>query len=235
MMQQLTIKSAGAARGLIGMVSDAFCAHRRITLLADFAAVGTTFERVSEAMREQRHCDLTVLTPALLLRLQQAFPLRVLSAGSLGSTMTCFACRGDVRAFDISTIETLRRTLSEVDAIYTGDIRQSTVGRHLVHMLETLGLTGDLRPNVVEFPGGAPAVAALGDAKDKRVLAFAQRTEVLQNSGAVLAGPLPHAFRLATEYVLAVIDHAQAAQDFAAFLTAESLANTRRESGFDPV
>jgi hypothetical protein len=234
-MRQLTIKSAGAARGLIGMVSDAFLARHRITLLADFAAVGTTFERVSEAMRAQQHCDLTVLTPALLQRLEQAFPHRVSAAGSLGSTMTCFACRGDVRAFDVSTVETLRRTLGEVDAIYTGDTRQSTVGRHLVHMLETLGLTGDLRPNVVEFPGGAPAVEALDDAKDKRVLAFAQRTEVLQNPGAVLVGPLPQTFRLATEYVLAVIDHSQPAQDFAAFLTAESLASTRRESGFDPV
>jgi hypothetical protein len=234
-MQQLSIKSAGAARGLIGMVSDEFFARHRIELSSEFAAVGTTFDRVSEAMRAQEDCGLTILTPAFFQRLQQAFPQRVTLGGSLGSTMTCFACRSDAGAFQISTVDALRRTLSQVDAVYTGDTRQSTVGRHLIYVLETLGLIDELRPDVVEFPGGAQAVAALADVEGKRVLAFAQRSEVLQNAEVLFVGPLPEAFRLATEYVLAVIDNAPAAEDFAAFLTAGSLESARRASGFDPV
>jgi molybdate transport system substrate-binding protein len=234
-MQQLSIKSAGAARGLIGMVSDEFFARHRIKLSSDFAAVGTTFDRVSEAMRTHEDCGLTILTPAFFRRLQQAFPQRVTLGGSLGSTTTCFSCSGDAGAFQISTVDALRRTLSEVDAVYTGDTRQSTVGRHLIYVLEALGLRGELRPDVVEFPGGAQAVAALAGVEGKRVLAFAQRSEVLQIPKVLFVGPLPEPFHLATEYVLGVIDNAAAAEEFAAFLTAGLLESVRRESGFDPV
>lgn len=234
-MQQLSIKSAGAARGLIGMVADEFFARHRIKLSSDFAAVGTTFDRVSEAMRTHEDCGLTILTPAFFRRLQQAFPQRVTLGGSLGSTTTCFSCGGDAGAFQISTVDALRRTLSEVDAVYTGDTRQSTVGRHLIYVLEALGLRGELRPDVVEFPGGAQAVAALAGVGGKRVLAFAQRSEVLQIPKVLFVGPLPEPFHLATEYVLGVIDNAAAAEEFAAFLTAGLLESVRRESGFDPV
>ena len=233
-MEHLYIKSAGAARGLIGAVSDAFAGRQRVELSAQFGAVGTTFDRVREAMLTDDHCDLAVLTPALLRRLQEDFPRRVSAAGSLGSTVTCLACHRAAEAFDISTVDALRETLSAVDVIFTGDTRQSTVGRHLTHVLERLGISGERCPDVVGFAGGADAVAALSTAAGKRALACAQLTEVRQHPEAVFVGPFPEAFHLATEYMLAIIDNGQAARDFAAFLTGPSAADERRKSGFDP-
>jgi molybdate transport system substrate-binding protein len=234
MTELLYVKSAGAARGLIGSVSDVFTGRQQIELSAQFGAVGTTFDRVREAMLAHDRCDLAVLTPALVRRLQDAFPQRVSPGGSLGSTVTCLACRGDAQSFDIATVDALRRTLSKLDVIFTGDTQQSTVGRHLSLVLERLGLVGELCPDVVSFAGGADAVAALGTAAGKRALACAQLTEVRQHPEAVFVGPFPEAFHLATEYVLAIIDNGRPARDFAAFLTGSLVESARRESGFDP-
>jgi molybdate transport system substrate-binding protein len=233
MMEHLYIRSSGAAYGLIGTLSNGFSASRQIELSSEFAAVGTTFERVRDALLTDQRCDLAVLTPALAQRLIGEFPDRVTPGGSLGITATCLACVGDAKAFDISTVDALRKTFSSLDVIYTGDTRHSTVGRHLMQVLERLDLADGLGPEVVDFPGGALAVAALRDT-DKRALACAQLTEIRQHADATSVGPLPGKFHLASEYVLAIIDKAPAATHFAAMLTDASQVETRRRSGFEP-
>jgi len=232
-MEHLYINSAGAARGLIETTSAGLAEVRQFAPVTEFAAVGATFDLVRQAMAANKRCDLVVLTPDLLQRLAEEFPRRVTPAGSLGFTPTCLACRSGVKPADISTVDALRRAIGDVEVIFTGDLRQSTIGRHTVHLLRSLGFEGKSAPGVVDFPGGAQAVAALATT-DKRVLACAQLTEIRLHPSAVLVGPLPAEFYLATEYVLGVIDGSQPARDYAALLTGAVLEETRRQSGFNP-
>ncbi|QWA10014.1 hypothetical protein GTU79_22500 [Sodalis ligni] len=232
-MKDLYIKSAGAARGLIESTCEEFSAHRQLRLSKEFAAVGTTFDRARQALSAGEHCDLVALTPDLLRRLAGEFPERIAPAGTLGFTPTCLACRQGVEPADISTVAALRRAISAVDAIFTGDLRQSTIGRHTVYLLKSLGFDSRSTPDIVEFPGGAQAVAAMA-AADKSVLAIAQLTEIRLHPSAVLVGPLPAEYYLATEYVLGVVDDSPAAWDYAALLTDLSQEQTRRQCGFNP-
>ncbi|WP_413741513.1 molybdate ABC transporter substrate-binding protein [Sodalis sp. RH15] len=232
-MNDLYIISAGAARGLIESTCEEFSAPRQLTPAKEFAAVGTTFDRARQAMSVHERCDLVALTPDLLQRLTGEFPGRIAPAGTLGFTPTCLACRQGVEPVDISTVDALRRAISETDAIFTGDLRQSTIGRHTVHLLASLGLDPLATPEVVEFPGGAQAVAAMATT-EKSVLAIAQLTEIRLHPSAVLVGSLPAEFYLATEYVLGVVDDSPAAWDYAALLTGVSRQETRRQCGFNP-
>ncbi|WP_213991500.1 substrate-binding domain-containing protein [Sodalis sp. dw_96] len=233
-MKDLYIKSAGAARGLIESTCDGFSARRQFRLVKEFAAVGTTFDRARQAMSEHERCDLVALTPDLLHRLGEEFPQRIAPAGSLGFTPTCLACRPGVEPVDISTVNALRRAISDVEVIFTGDLRQSTIGRHTVYLLKSLGLDSRATPDIVEFPGGAQAVAAIM-ATEKSVLAIAQLTELRLHPSAILVGPLPAEYYLATEYALGVVDDSPAAWDYAALLTGLSHEETRRQCGFNPL
>jgi len=141
MTQPLHILSAGAAFGLITASRAAFEARADCAIIAQFAAVGTTEERVRAALDAVGEGILFVLTPAVITTLIADFPGRIVPAGTLGTTPGALACAGDPSAYDIGTVAALRATLAGLDSIYTGDLTKSTIGRHLVRVIEGLGLS----------------------------------------------------------------------------------------------
>lgn len=233
----LRIRSAGAAQGLIQALRPAFTSAQSVTLSAEYANVGATFEQVvRETDSGIGACALAVLTPPFLARLQEAFGTRVRAAGSLGFAATGLVSAEDGHAYPIESSAVLRQTLESLDALLAPDMENSTGGRQLRHVLEGLGVRESLAPRIRAFAGGAAAVGALAEYQGSgaRVLACAQGTEVAQAGGVRFLGGFPGAYALATEYVVAVIDGpaAGAAHEFAQAMTGASALAVRRACGF---
>ena len=239
MTQTLHILSAGAAFGIVSACRAEFEVRQGCVIEAKFAAVGSTEDQVRailDGAPGAGSCGMIVLTPALIASLSEHYKGRVVAAGTLGTTPGSLACSGDPKNYDISTVPALRSTLESLDVIYTGDVHKSTVGRHLLRVVDSLGLSGN-RPRIIGFPGGAKAVEMLAEAGDQRALACAQLTEIRQNASASAIGSLPGEYALNTEYALAVIGGPQASlgAGFASSLTEAARAGIRLACGFEPV
>jgi molybdate transport system substrate-binding protein len=131
---------------------------------------------------------------------------------------------------DISTVESLKRTLLNASSITFGE--QGGTGAYLKALFLRLGIadatTGKLRPLRLE-QGPAEAVAA-GEAE----IGLTQISEILPYAGAELVGPLPREVQLTTTYVTAVgagAPHADVAAELIKFITSPAAAPVLRAKG----
>lgn len=236
-IQNLYIKSAGAAQGLITALSGAFRSHHAIELHCEYEAAGAAYDSTLVAALAGHPPGLVVLTPPLLDRLSQTLRTGVRRVGSLGTVVTGLVARSDGGPYNISTVDALRSSLSELDLLLVPDLEKSTGGRHLAHVLQSLGMNRVGGPPMQEYAGGAEAVAALLQiGAGRRVLACAQRTELLDLPNVTFVGEFPATLHLSTEYVLGVIEGEEAfmAERFAGLLTDSTNAGLRRKCGFEP-
>ena len=113
---------------------------------------------------------------------------------------------------------------------------RSTAGKHIAGVLDALGIGGAVRERLQEFPNGASAMRAMGDAPGMLSIGCTQVSEILYSEGIALVGPLPAEFELATVYSAAVCSDAtepQAAGRFVERLTGETTRGLRAKAGFD--
>lgn len=179
-----------------------------------YAALQSTVDEVNRRLGEGLDCHLTVLTPDAIRSLQKAWPERVEWLGSLGLADTGWvALAEDSRPYDVSTLESLRQTLMSLEVLLVPDLEQSSGGRHLRHVLQQLAIPASQMPQVLPFPGGAQAVAALPAHAGRRAMACAQSTEVQTARHARYLGAFPAPHALATEYGVAVLRPSRASPD----------------------
>jgi len=103
-------------------------------------------------------------------------------------------------------------------------------------VIAKLGLSERLAPRLHPYPRGHFAMHALAGSKARIALGCTQVTEIADEPGIALVGPLPKAFELSTTYSVAVSAGAQspdAARWLARALTAETSLAERRARGFE--
>jgi len=123
--------------------------------------------------------------------------------GELGRVRIGFAVRAGAPVPDIGTPEALRAALLAAPSIAHSDAAAgATTGRHILAMLETLGIAAEVDQRRMPFARGLTAVQAVADGRAAVVMT--QTSEIVVVPGITLVGPLPESLQLVTPYVAAI-------------------------------
>jgi molybdate transport system substrate-binding protein len=225
---------AGAVQGLVEALRERFRAAHGATLDGSFGAVGA----MREALLGGAPCDVLIVTAAMLadLRAQEAVAARPVVP--IGEVRTGIAVRAGDPLPRIDSGATLQAALVAAPAIHVPDTAQSTAGRHVVAMLERLGVAAAVAPRLAVHANGATAMRALAGSAIPGALGCTQVTEIVYTPGLVLAGALPEPFGLSTVYAAGIgraSTQPSLAAAFIALLAGEDAAAIRRAGGFEPV
>lgn len=227
----LPVLSAGAAKGVVTALRPAFRESAGIDLDARFGAVGAMRANLLNGIP----CDVLILTRTLIDDLTADGRLRPGSVASLGQVKTGLAVRSGDPAPDVSTHDSLRRSLLDAHEIYLPDPERSTGGIHFVKVLRSLGIYDQVAPCLRPYPNGATAMAQLAQSREPVAIGCTQLTEVLYTDGVELIATLPGELGLTTLYTAAVTATAaqpDQAQLLVTMLTSEFSRRIRQDGGF---
>lgn len=134
---------------------------------------------------------------------------------------------------DISTPDKLREALVRAKSVAYST---GPSGVYLVGLFEKMGLTGTLAPKIKAITGTPVAVLV---AKGEFEIGFQQVPEILPVKGIDYVGPLPAGAQSMTMFPMAVHakadrEHAQAAQQWVAFLRTREAGEVFRKHGLVP-
>ncbi len=231
---QLTLLSGGAAQGLVAALAARFKAETGSDIAGTFGAVGAMRDKLVAGAP----ADLLVLTQALIAELTRLDHVLPGSPVDLGVVRTGVAVRTSDPKPPIGNAAALRSALLAADAIYFPDPKLATAGIHFAKVLDALGIAGEVAARLRPFPNGAAAMQALARAPDVRAIGCTQVTEILDTPGAVLVGPLPKEFELATVYTAGVCTRAtlpSQAKVLVTMLGGDAAREVREKAGFEPI
>ena len=234
MKASLQVLCAGAVQGLVKALAAPFRARHGAGIEGRFGAVGA----MREALLGGAPCDVMIVTEAMLATLRDEGALASEPFVAIGEVSTGVAARAGEPMPRIDSAAALKAALLAAPALYVPDTVQSTAGKHVVAVLERLGIAAEFAPRLSVHPNGATAMRALADDGARGALGCTQVTEILYTPGLALAGALPDPFGLATVYAAGVgrgaAEPALAAA-FIALLAGDAAEATRRAGGFAPV
>lgn len=232
MTGSIRLLSAGAAQGIATSFAALLQQATDVTLEGTFGAVG--------AMREKflagEPCDLLILTAAQIDALAASGHVLHDAGGPLGVVRTGIAVRkGDAHPA-IHDGPALAAALAAADEIFLADPTKATAGIHFAGVIDKLGLREALADRLRPHPRGHVAMHALAQSTARTAIGCTQVTEIADEPGIELVGPLPAGYELATTYAVAVSARAQspgAARWLAAALTGDASRQARRARGFE--
>lgn len=228
---RLNVLCAGAAKAVVGAIA----AQTGDTLEGAYGAVGAMRDRLLAG----EPCDLIVLTRAMLDQLAAEGRVAGETIGDLGRVRTGVAVPQGAPRPDLGTAQALRAALLAATSIYVPDTQQSTAGRHVAGVLVRLGIAETVRARLREYPNGATAMRAMGDAGaagERGAIGSTQVSEILYSAGVALAGVLPAEFELSTVYSAAACSTATqpgAARALVRQLVGAGTQVLRRDAGFE--
>jgi molybdate transport system substrate-binding protein len=229
----LNLLCAGAVKGLVAALQARFLATSGATVEGRFGAVGA----MREALLGGAPCDVMIVTEAMLRELRERGALAPEPFAPIGRVRTGVAARAGEPLPRIDSAAGLGAALRAAPAIYLPDTEQSTAGRHVVTVLERLGIADETHGRLAVFPNGATAMRALAERGPPGALGCTQVTEILYTPGLALAGALPEPFGLSTVYaagVGAAASEPALAAAIIALLSGDAAAAERRAGGFEP-
>lgn len=228
----LPILSAGAAKGLVTALQQAFSVDTGASIQGSFGAVGA----MKEKLLAGEPCDVIILTAALIAELTQSGHVLAGSSAPLGRVRTGIAVRSGQPLPDISDRAALKASLLAAKGIYFPDPKLATAGIHFLNVLKQLGIYSDVEPNLRPFPNGATAMLNLAQTTEAQLIGCTQITEIKYTKGVTLVGLLPKEFELSTVYAVAVCSkaaHPEIARRFVELLSGRESEAMRAEGGFE--
>lgn len=231
-MKFLQVLSGGAAQGLVTQLQDQFRLRYKCDIDGIFGAVGM----MKDSLLAGTHCDVIILTDALIAQLAAGGQVLDTSARKLGVVKTGIAVKTGEKSVDVRTPESLKATLLSSSGLYFPDPVKSTAGIHVMKILNQLGIAQELAGRLRPFPNGATAMKAMAETDGHGLLGCTQITEILYADGVELVAPLPTEFELATTYTAAVCTKTsdpQTADGLIEMLLAADAAPLRRACGFE--
>ena len=229
---QVTVISAGAAKGLVEALEPQWMRETGIAVNAVFGAVGAMREKLLSGIP----CDVLILTQPMLTDLANSGHVDGASIKPLGNVHTGIAVRAGERAPQIGNAEALKRALLEAAEIYFPDPERSTAGIHFSRIVSELGISEAVAPKTRPHLNGASAMRAMANSPRPGALGCTQVTEILYTEGVSLVGALPPEFELSTLYAAAVANDSRApaaARMLIDLLTAPATEQLRVQGGFD--
>lgn len=227
----LKVLSGGAAQGLAEALAGGIQAATGETLTGDFGPVGGMRDRIIAG----EAADFVILSRKLVEDLATGGHVVPETITDIGDVATGVALRATDPVASCSTAEELRALLIASDGIFFPDPLAATAGIHFTRVLRELGIAETVAARLKTFPGGIPAMKAMGDSPLAYPVGCTQVTEILRIKSVQLIGLLPTGLDLVTTYTAAVTIGAanpKAAAKVIALMAAPDTAKTRRAIGF---
>ena len=231
-MAELRILSAGAAQGVVENIAAAYTRETGNGVKADFGAVGAMNSRVVGG----EEVDVIVLTGALIDELIVSGHVVAGSRFDIGKVGTGVAVWTGVPLPDVSSADTLRSSLLVATKIVCPDPATATAGKVVMQVLERLGITDRVKPNLQYFPNGYAAMNWLVESRSRNEMGITQITEILANKGVTYVGPLPGDLQTKTMYSAGLSARAAergAAREFIARLTSPTARSVLEKAGYE--
>ena len=182
---------------------------------AEFSAVGAMKARVIAG----EPVDVVVLTRALIEELATSGHVAAGSRRDLGAVATGVAVRAGTPRPDVSDARKLRENLLAATRVVCPDPATATAGKAVMQVLDTLGITEEVRPRLQYFPNGYAAMKWLAESRGTLEVGITQATEILANPGVIYVGPLPGELRIATVYSAGLASQARNREGATGFIT----------------
>ncbi len=223
--------SGGAAQGLAEALSDQIADATGETLTGDFGPVGGMRDRIVAG----EEADFVILSRKLVDDLAKGGHVVPGTITDIGDVATGVALRAGDPDASCATAEDLKTLLLASDGIFFPDPVAATAGIHFTRVLGELGIAEVVADRLKTFPGGIPAMKAMGQSPITRPVGCTQVTEILRIPTVRLIGLLPPGLGLVTTYTAAVTTRAAnpgAAARVIALMAAPAAAEMRRAIGF---
>jgi molybdate transport system substrate-binding protein len=225
------VLSGGAAQGLAEALADEIRSATGESLTGDFGPVGGMRDRILAG----EAADLVILSRKLVEELAASGHVRPETMTDIGDVATGVAVRVRDPEASCATAEALRSHLLAADGLFFPDPVMATAGIHFTRVLRDLGIAEAVADRLHTFPGGIPAMKAMGESTLVRPVGCTQVTEILRIPSVRLVGLLPPGLDLLTTYTAAVTTRAAnpaAAAAVIALMAAPGAADLRRSIGF---
>ena len=227
---ELSVLCAGAARGSVVPLLEAFQRETGHSIKFDYGTAGQILGKLKDGARP----DVVVITGPVIADMEKAGTVAAGSVTPLARTGMGVGVLEGASAPDISTVDAFRRALLAARAVaYIDPVAGGTSGKHFAGVLQKLGIAEAIAPKAVLVPGG---YAAERVAKGEADLVVHQISEILPVKGVKLVGPLPAELQLWTTYTAALMagsQNAEPARALLRYLTAPAARKSFADRGME--
>src|SRR5215472_4751476 len=179
--------------------------------------------------------DVIILSRPVMDELDKQQKFTSGSVTNVAGTPIALAIRAGAAKPDISTVDSLKRTLLAAKSIvYADPAKGGASGVYFAKVVDRLGITDQLKPKTILVPGAeAPELVAKREAE----IGVGQTSEIVPIAGAEVLGPLPGEFASTTIWTAGIgttTKVPEAAKSFIQFLTGPVARPVFRAKGFQP-
>ena len=186
---ELKVLCANALRPALQELAPAFEKSSGHKLSIQYDTAG----KIEEKVAAEDPIDVAILTKPQVDKLVRVAKLVGGSTATLASTPIGVAVKKGAPKPDIGSVDTFKKTLLNAKAIATGDPTSGAATKHVVQVIEKLGIAAELKPKMrfVAVQGGQ--TAPVGDlvAKGEAELAILPIGLLKEVQGIEVVGPLP--------------------------------------------
>jgi len=227
---EVKVLSAGAVRGIVTDLAQAFQRETGHTVTLTFGTVGVVRQKLTAG----EAADVVIMTDAAIDEMAQKGAVTRGTRADLARTGIGVGVRDGAPRPDIATPEALKRTLLETKSlVYVDPAQGGTSGIHFAAVLQRLGIAEAVKGKTLLVPGG---YAAEKVAKGEAELVVHQISEILPVKGVTLVGPLPKDLQKITTYSAGLTTRSaapEAARAFIAFVTRPAFKAKFAAAGLD--
>ncbi len=228
----LTVMSSGTFTAAYEALSARFARDSHVNVVTAATWIGLGAESIPSRLARGEPVDVVIAARTALDSYVKSGWVRPDSVADLARSAIGMAVRSGSRRPDISSVESLRRTLLDAHSIaYSVSVSGDYVSREL---FQRLGIADQVLPKSrrVEV-ARVGTVVARGDAE----IGFQQISELLPVEGTEYIGPLPPELQRISIFSVGVArqsDHPELAHEFIKFLASADAASAIAASGMEP-
>jgi len=227
---EIKVLSAGAMRGIVAELGEAFRQETGHTIAITSGTAGEVRQKVTAG----EGIDVVIVTDTVLEQLAGSGLVVSDTRADIARTGIGVAVREGAPKPDIATTEAFKQALLATKSlVYQDPARGATSGIYFAGVLQRLGIADAVKDKTVLWQGGYAAEALV---TGKAELCVHQISEIIPVKGVVLVGPLPKELQKITTYSGGVASKAtnpEVARAFMAFLTRPSVKPKLAAAGLD--
>ena len=222
-------------RGMQHAVAAAAEEFQRVTRHTVWMSYGTTGGIMARAASSNA-ADVVIASASGVTELAEKGTVEFGTRVTLGRVGIGVAIKAGAGRPDVATVAALRRAILNATSIgYADPVLGGQAGRHVAHVLESIGIAPLVWPKTTLFPDGLRALDSV--AKGETELAVAAISEILGAEGVALVGPLPASLQTVLAYGAGVLVRSSVPDVAKSFLQHLKAAESRarfKVGGIDP-
>ncbi|MGY8704158.1 substrate-binding domain-containing protein [Bradyrhizobium sp. 18BD] len=226
---EVSVFSTPTMKGALGDLAPAFTRATGHTLVLTFEGVPVLKRQIEAG----EIFDAAILLPAAVDDLTRLGKMAVGTRADIARTAAGVAIRAGAPKPRVASIQDLKRTLLAARTISYS--RDSASGSYLLHLLDRLGIKGEIEPKLLAVEGQSPVEAV---ARGEAELTVITVPNIIGVEGVALAGLLPDELQNYTTFSIGLSANAKqptAAEQLIAFLRSPAASAAIRSKGLEPI